>query len=199
MTSGATKQPAGPVRYLLPFLLLLSGFCGISYEILYAKLLGNLLGNQFTINATVLLTFLLGIGLGTLQAHRLRGYLWAIEAGIGAYAALMAVGYDGLDHFLYSLLPFLGIKLYLAALVSFAVLLVPAFLIGCSLPLFAGYLAVLRESRVFSVTYAIYNLGAGLTALGMEFVLLRQVGLKSATLILASLNMLVAGGPNLGS
>ena len=194
MTSGAAKPSVGPVRYLLPLLLLLSGFCGISYEILYTKLLGNLLGNQFTINATVLLTFLVGIGLGTLQAHRLRGYLWAIEAGIGTYAALMAVGYEGLDRLLYSMLPVLGINLYLAALVSFAVLLVPAFLIGCSLPLFADYLALLRESRAFSVTYAIYNLGAGLTALGMEFVLLRQVGLKSATLILASLNVLVAAG-----
>jgi spermidine synthase/Flp pilus assembly protein TadD len=176
----------------MPLLLLLSGFCGISYEILYTKLLGNLLGNQFTINATVLLTFLLGIGLGTLQAHRLRGYLWAIEAGIGLYAVLMVLGYDVLDQVLYSMLP--GTNLYLAALVSFAVLLVPAFLIGCSIPLFAGYLALLRESRVFSVTYAIYNLGAGLTALGMEFVLLRQVGLKSATLILASLNVVVAAG-----
>ncbi len=105
-------------RILLPVLLLPSGFCGISYEILYTKLLGNLLGNQFTINATVLLTFLLGIGWGTLKAHRLRGYLWAIEAGIGSYAVLMVVGYDGLDHFLYSMLPFLGINLYLAALVS---------------------------------------------------------------------------------
>ena len=81
------------LSYEYGLLLLLSGFCGISYEILYTKLLGNLLGNQFTINATVLLTFLVGIGLGTLQAHRLRGYLWAIEAGIGTYAALRAVGY----------------------------------------------------------------------------------------------------------
>ena len=54
-------------RRSLPFLLLLSGFCGISYEILYTKLLGNLLGNQFTINATVLLTFLLGIGIRSLS------------------------------------------------------------------------------------------------------------------------------------
>lgn len=196
MNATATRS-AGLVRYLMPLLLLLSGFCGISYEILYTKLLGNLLGNQFTINAAVLLTFLLGIGLGTLQAHRLRGYLWAIEAGIGLYAVLMVLGYDVLDQVLYSMLP--GTNLYLAALVSFAVLLVPAFLIGCSIPLFAGYLALLRESRVFSVTYAIYNLGAGLTALGMEFVLLREVGLKSATLILASLNVVVAAGVWLAS
>ena len=50
-------------RALLPILLLLSGFCGISYEVLYAKLLGNLLGDQFTISAAVLLTFMAGIAL----------------------------------------------------------------------------------------------------------------------------------------
>lgn len=51
-------------RALLPILLLLSGFCGISYEVLYAKLLGNLLGDQFTISAAVLLTFMAGIAEG---------------------------------------------------------------------------------------------------------------------------------------
>ena len=43
-------------KRLLPVLLLVSGFCGISYEILYTKLLGNLLGDQFTISAAVPLT-----------------------------------------------------------------------------------------------------------------------------------------------
>ena len=65
-------------RVLLPFLLLLSGFSGIAYEILYTKLLGNLLGNQFAINATVLVSFLLGIGLGALYAYRILKLLWAI-------------------------------------------------------------------------------------------------------------------------
>jgi len=70
----------------VPVLLLLSGFCGISYEILYARLLGNLLGSQFTINATVLLgflrsfsaTFVVGLAIpvsvvGTLLAMNLLG------------------------------------------------------------------------------------------------------------------------------
>ena len=77
-----------PSRILLPTLLLLSGFCGISYEILYTKLLGNLLGNRFTISASVLLTFLLGIGLGTLYAHRFVKKLWVVEAGIGLSAVV---------------------------------------------------------------------------------------------------------------
>lgn len=179
-------------RLVLPLLVLTSGFCGISYEILYTRLLGNLLGNQFTINATVLLTFLLGIGLGTLAAHRFVRFLWAIEAGIGLYAAFMVAAYDFIDALLFRTVPDLGTSLGVCAAVGIALLLTPAFLIGCSLPLFAAYLSSLRGRHVFSFTYAIYNVGAAATALVMEFVLLRSVGLRAATLLLACLNAAVA-------
>ncbi len=181
-------------KRLLPVLLLLSGFCGISYEILYTKLLGNLLGNQFTISASVLLTFLLGIGLGTLYAHRFVRRLWAIEAGIGVYAAAMVLAYGWIDRFLYNQIPELGTSLVVCALISIGLLVIPAFLVGCSVPLFAAYLSTLRSTHVFSLTYGIYNFGAAITALTMEFVLLRMVGLKEATLWLAVLNAVVAGG-----
>ncbi len=179
-------------RWVLPLLLLVSGFCGISYEILYTKLLGNLLGNQFMISASVLLTFLLGIGLGTLYAHRFVRKLWAIEAGIGVYAAIMVMSYGWIDHFLYATIPEVSTSLVVCAIVSIVLLSIPAFLVGCSVPLFAAYLSTLRSTHVFSITYGIYNFGAATTALAMEFVLLRAVGLRSATLLLAALNIVVA-------
>ena len=181
-------------RALLPILLLLSGFCGISYEVLYAKLLGNLLGDQFTISAVVLLTFLGGIALGSLYAYRFVRWLWAIEAGIGLYAATMVAAYDGIDRLVYSWVPALGISVAACAVVSVVLLAVPAFLIGCSVPLFAAYLSTLRSRHVFSWTYGIYNIGAALMVLTMEFVLLRTLGLRSATLALALLNVAVAAG-----
>lgn len=191
-SAAPAHPPDRAARALLPLLVLLSGFCGISYEILYARLLGNLLGNQFTINATVLLTFLLGIGLGTRLAHRFVRWLWAIEAGIGLYAAAMVAGMGAVERLVFALLPQLGTSLAACALVGIALLSVPACLIGCSLPLFAAYLGSLRRERVFSVTYGFYNVGAAATALLMEFALLRSVGLRTATLLLAGLNLAVA-------
>lgn len=179
-------------RAVLPFLVLVSGVCGISYEILYTRLLGNLLGNQFTINATVLLTFLLGIGLGALYAHRLAPRLWLIELGIGVYAALLVLAYPLIDAIIYELLPSLGTNLYIAALASFILLAPPAFLIGCSVPLFSAYLGAYRTRGAFALTYGIYNLGAALTALVMEFALVRTIGLRGATLAAAVLNAVVA-------
>jgi spermidine synthase len=178
---------------LLPALVLTSGFCGISYEILYTKLLGNLLGNQFAINAAVLLTFLLGIGIGTLLAHRFLRWLWLIEASIGLYAAGMVLAYPALDRLIYGALPTLGASLPATVATSLLLLAAPAVLIGGSLPIFAAYLTSLRDSHVFSITYAVYNVGAALTALALEFVLLRAWGLRTTTLALCGLNLVVAG------
>ena len=51
--------------------------------------------------------------------------------------------------------------------ISIVLLVVPAFLVGCSLPLFAAYLGTLRPRGVFSIAYGVYNLGAALTALAL--------------------------------
>src|SRR5262245_8161056 len=82
MVSGHSDRRA----QFFPALLFFSGYCGISYEVLYARFLGNIVGDQFMVVASVLLTFLLGIGLGTLVAHTLWRFLWAIEAAVGLYA-----------------------------------------------------------------------------------------------------------------
>src|SRR5262249_42435167 len=93
-----------PRRRVIAFsgLLLLSGFCGIAYEILYARILSNFIGDQFAVSASVLLTFLLGIGFGTLFAHRLRPHLWAIEGAVGGCAVLFALGVPRFGVWLYS-------------------------------------------------------------------------------------------------
>ena len=81
-------------------LLVVSGFCGLSYEVLYARLLGNFIGDQFAVTAAILLTFMLGIGFGTLMAHRLWRWLWLIELGIGAAATVASLGASTLESFI---------------------------------------------------------------------------------------------------
>jgi len=175
-------------------LLWTSGFCGISYEILYARLLGNLLGDQFGVSAAVLLTFLLGIGLGTLHAHRWQRWLWAIEFGIGLCAVGFAFLIEPFGEFLYARVPVNFTGLGGAMLISMVLLSVPTFLIGATLPLFAAYLNRATGKAMFASTYLVYNFGAALTALGIEYVLVRKFGLKMATLMIANLNFIVCAG-----
>jgi predicted membrane-bound spermidine synthase/tetratricopeptide (TPR) repeat protein len=169
---------------LLSVLLVVSGFCGISYEVLYARLFNNLIGDQFAVYTAILLTFLIGIGLGTLLAHRLWPHLWLLEAGIGVYAFAAAWNVE--------LIVSLPAGFGWSVAVTVALLIVPAFLIGTTLPLFAGYLNKCRAARAFARAYALYNLGAFLTALAVEFWLLRAVGLRTSIALIASLNCLTA-------
>ena len=154
-------------------LLLLSGFCGISYEILYARILGNLIGDQFAVCASILLSFLLGIGVGTLTAHHLWRFLWLVEAGIGLYGVVFALYYEKLGAWFYS-----GGSAGLGKILlgCCALLGLPSFLIGCSLPLFAGYLSRVSSGRVFARAYTLYNFGAAATTLLIEFWMLRLAG-----------------------
>ena len=83
MSLDEAQRPPSARTAAFGVLLLLSGFCGISYEILYARVLSNFIGDQFAVSASVLITFLAGIGFGSLHAHRLWRWLWLIEASVG--------------------------------------------------------------------------------------------------------------------
>lgn len=178
-------------RYFFAFLLLLSGFCGISYEVLYARILSNFIGDQFSVSASVLMTFLLGIGFGTLYAHIFQRHLWFIELLIGLYGAAFALSAAKIDMLLYHRMHFSGSGGQ-SILLCFLLLTIPAFLIGCSLPLFAGFLSRMQSERVFAKAYTIYNFGAALTVLAIEFWLLRGLGIQRTVLMMASLNFFVA-------
>lgn len=180
------------IELFFTILLLSSGFCGISYEILYGRILGNIIGDQFIVSASILLTFLLGIGIGTLFAHKLWKYLWIIEGSIGVYGALVALNSNLLDKVLYTQLSFLHASIHGSLIVCIIVLIFPAFLIGTSLPLFAGYLNQINAKSLFSKAYAIYNFGAAITVLLIEYWLIRKFGITHATLCIAYINFMVA-------
>lgn len=177
---------------LFALLMLISGFAGISYEILYGRILGNLIGDQFAVSAAVLITFLFGIGMGSRYAWTLWPYLWLIEGAIGLCGAAFAFGTDALDVLLYKGLPMLPAGLGGSIMASVVLLILPAFLIGCSVPLFAGYMGRLSVGPAFVRTYALYNVGAALTALLIEYLLIRWFGIKGAMLGFAALNIGIA-------
>lgn len=178
-------------KILLTFVLLLSGLSGISYEILYGRILGSILGDQFAVSAAVLITFLLGIGLGAKYAYRLWSKLWLIEAGIGIYGIIFALAHQPIEYLLYHGFSFLP-NLLGSILMGTLLLLLPAFLMGCSVPLFAGYLGRTDESPVFSKVYAIYNFCAAATALLIEFWLIRMFGISGTVMAFGAANLLVA-------
>jgi tetratricopeptide (TPR) repeat protein/predicted membrane-bound spermidine synthase len=178
-------------KLLLTFILMLSGLSGISYEILYGRILGGILGDQFAVSSAVLITFLLGIGLGAKFAHRLWRWLWAVEAMIGVYGIGFVLSRNAIEHFLYNGMGFLP-SLAGPVLLGTLLLLFPALMLGCSVPLFAGYLGRMNEGPVFSRVYSIYNLGAATTALLIEFWLIREFGVSGTVIAFGMVNLLAA-------
>lgn len=177
-------------KLLFILTLFISGFCGISYEILYSRLLGNIVGNHFVLNASILVMFLLGIGIGTKIAHRFTGFLWAIEGLIGIYAISFTFFYDFLDALFFKILPN---NMYVTTGTCALLLAIPTVLIGISLPLFAGlFKEISKSEKIFDFSYTIYNLGACITAFMIEFYLIRAFGIKNSVLVIASLNLFSA-------
>ena len=193
-TPDANPTDARPPADALVFtsLLFLSGLCGLSYEVLYARVLGNVIGDTLTVSAAILMTFLLGIGIGTRCAYRLWRHLWIIEAAIGGCGVLFAWSIPWLDSIFYGSMPLLGSGTAGSVLICALILAVPAFLIGCSLPLFAGYLSELQSAKMFAPAYAVYNLGAALTVLLIEFWLIRRLGLRWSLVSIAAVNLATA-------
>ena len=178
-------------KFILTLILLLSGLSGISYEILYGRILGGILGDQFAVSSAVLITFLLGIGLGARYAHRFWGKLWLIEGLIGVYGIGFVLSRDAIEHLLYNGMGFMP-GLAGPVLLGTLLLLLPALLLGCSVPLFAGYLSRMNDSPVFSRVYAIYNFGAAATALLIEFWLIRKFGITGTVIVFGLVNLLAA-------
>lgn len=175
-------------KYLFILTLFISGFCGISYEILYSRILGNVIGNHFALNSSILLMFLLGIGIGTKISYRFSGFLWLIELLIGAYAILFSLSVPYLDTLFFNILP--SGSLLVNTLTCSVLLALPTILIGISLPLFAGlFKEVTQSEKIFDLSYMIYNFGASITAFIIEFYLIRAFGIKNSVLMISFLNI----------
>ncbi len=188
----------GPFRYPFPLWLLypaalLSGATALVYEIVWARRLALVLGSATSAASAVLSAFMFGLALGAFLVGRradsskrpLRWY-GVLELGIGIYALAF-------DSLLDVLKAPLGAQPWLCA---FALLALPAALMGGTLPVLARAAAdtTQRGTRAFGSLYGVNTLGAVLGALLAAFVLLESLGLGGAARLAAILNVALGVG-----
>jgi predicted membrane-bound spermidine synthase len=191
-----------PRRRLLA-LSFVSGVCGIAYELLYSRLLTTYLGDMLQVSAAILTCFLMGIGLGSWLAIRWSRWLWVIEASIGLYGIACAFAVPmATDRLLAGVLAHTSNAPVLLLLSVVLVLAVPTFLIGCSVPLFASWVAAFEtgvpSTRPFAWVYGLYNLGAGVCVLALEFLVLRKLGVSGAMVTIGATNLVTSLALRLG-
>ena len=180
----------------------ISGATGLIYEVVWTRLLTLVLGNTHYSVSTVLTTFMGGLALGSFFGGRFidRGgrplLIYALlEGAIGIYCLLI-------PHFIDASLPF-SQWIYLNfqesySLTSFfrfgvcgAILLIPASLMGATLPILGKFVSDDPEviGRDVGTLYAVNTFGAVAGALTSAFVFMKLYGVSATIWVAAGLNL----------
>lgn len=188
----------------LYFLFFLSGICGLIYEVLWARYLGLFIGNTTYAHTIVLASFMLGLALGNFffgkmadrTVNHLTGYAW-LEIGLGLYAILTPNIFLGQQSVFTTLgkTASIGSPLLqaLKLVLSFPVILLPAFLMGGTLPLVAKIFIRDMDNVKNDVAalYAFNSFGAVAGALLSAFLLIPKFGLDFSVTIAAVANIII--------
>ena len=183
---------------------LFSGASSLIYEVIWTRALSLVLGSTVYAVSTMLATFMAGLALGSYLGGKLSDrendllFLFGIcELGIGIFGlasipliynlpAVYLSIYRALH--LYPAL-FFTVQIFLCAMV----MLVPTTLMGATFPFVCKKITVhLAEvGRKVGDAYSINTVGAVIGSLVAGFFLIPTLGIKGATLVAASLNLLV--------
>ena len=182
--------PSATTRVTILFVLAaLSGSCGLAYEILYVRALSTLLGDMLYVHAALLSTFLVGIGIGAKLAHRFLRWLAALEILTGLYALALPPLAKWLS--LQPVMIPISASANLTIAATIALVAIPSLLVGFSIPLFSAYIKAAQADRLaFQGVYKLYNLGALLSILAVELILIRKFGVRISLAIIGSINLL---------
>ncbi|MBM4421671.1 MAG: hypothetical protein FJ034_08865, partial [Chloroflexi bacterium] len=167
----------------------LSGMGSLALEVVWTRHMRLVFGSTTLAASTILVAYMLGLGLGGLAGGRVarrlrdgvRAYGW-IEIAIGVYALAVPWMLDLLPELSRTLLA--GMTFWSAALCRFAValalLLVPTVLMGATLPIVVAAL-VARDPRIGAGTgllYGLNTLGAVAGVFVATFVFFPLLGLR---------------------
>jgi len=193
-------------RLLILALFLLSGVSGLVYQIVWTRMLVLVFGNTILATSTVLSAFMGGLAAGSYffgrtidRRPRPLVKLYALlEAGIGLYALIfpLLLGavtplYVGLYGLLEGNLSVLNLARFA---VCFALISVPTFLMGGTLPVLIKRFAGDEHSlgRHTGYLYGLNTVGAVVGTLACGYFLLKAVGLLGTTWLAVAINLGVA-------
>ncbi len=180
----------------------ISGAAALAYEVTWTRILSWIFGSSVYAFSTILATFLLGLALGSYAIGRiadrradLMGMFALVELGIGASALLLVHVFSRLDvvyYTIFSARSTFGMMWIAFFAVIFAILLIPALLMGATMPILAR--AYARGEAVggdIGTLFASNTVGGVLGAFAAGFFLV-PIGVETISLLAASANLLVA-------
>ncbi len=199
-----TQRPFTRTAVLLT--IAAAGFCSLALEVLWTRVLVFVVGTSVYAFACMLTCFILGIALGSLLCstfiNRIKRPILAVSIlealiALAALASLPVLALLwGIDYELISRLesPDFWREVSIHFFDAAAILLVPTILMGIAFPIavractFTGYSAPAATGRV----YAANTLGCVLGAFAAGFILIPALGLRTAFLAVAALQLTAA-------
>ncbi len=188
-------QVASPIREL-NLLFALSGAAGLIYQVCWQRLLFAAFGSDLTSVTIVVSAFMAGLGFGALAGGALADR-WPQRA-LSIFAICESlIGLFGLAStsiLLWAGTRFVGASMPVVAGVNFLLVLMPALLMGATLPVLVCHVARLwrHVGRATGQLYAVNTLGAAIGALLPTFVMLNHMRLDSVIQFAGSINLGVA-------
>ncbi|KPJ66090.1 MAG: hypothetical protein AMJ43_09160 [Coxiella sp. DG_40] len=193
------------IRLILLILFFFSGASALIYQVVWVRVFGLVFGVTIFAVSTVLAAFMTGLALGSLYFGRLidkRKDILAVfaclELGIGLFALLFPVLFQGLTYIYVYAHQQLATSFYLSSLIRFAVsflfLLIPTTLMGGTLPVLSKFFIRTLKKLGWDIghLYSVNNLGAVLGCFAAGFFLIQTVGVRATISIAAAINILVA-------
>jgi len=193
------------VPLIASLLFFLSGALGLGYQLVWVKKSALLVGSSQIALSTVLTSFFLGLGLGSLFVGRyLRSRRWSplymyglFEVAIGIFALAFPLLFEATSWIYVVLHPFaqssgLGLML-LRFLLLFLLFLVPTFFMGGTLPLLLDGL-VSRDESIGPLTSRLYGiniLGAVAGVLATGYWLIPEFGMTRTSLLAGCGNLMI--------
>ncbi|NIM12522.1 MAG: tetratricopeptide repeat protein [Candidatus Aminicenantes bacterium] len=201
--------PATPksMQRLIFLLFFFSGISGLVYQLIWTRLLVLIFGNTMLATSTVLAAFMGGLAAGSFAAGKyidkkprplVRLYA-LLEAGIGIFALLFPLLLKAIEPLYVNL--YQGLNKNMAALnltrfgICFALILVPTFLMGATLPVLLKRFVrgVHTIGSNVGILYGLNTIGAVIGTLVCGFLFLKMLGMQATTYVAVGINLAVAG------
>lgn len=194
------------IRRIILALFFLSGACGLVYEVVWMRMLTLVFGATALAASAILSSFFAGLALGSFSfgkiADRSRNplALYAmLEAGVGIFAFLLPVLLAGITSVYVAVARHLDPGFYplslLRLVLSVLVLIVPATLMGGTLPVIVKYLVRRKDRLGLDVgrLYAVNTFGAVVGALAAGFFFILLLGVRETAYLAGIVNLVIAG------
>jgi spermidine synthase len=210
MTVHIADPPSRPrglslFRFGIYICFFLSGITSLLFEVIWSRQFVTVFGNSSYAISIVLCAYMAGIGLGGLLGGKLADrtsrhilVFAVIQAAVGICALLIPASLDWLRTLVPALAALSSNSLLTSTIarfgLSFAVLIIPCFLMGTTLPLLVR--AVTDSDKAIGsrvgLLYCVNTLGAALGCLAGGFWLIGTFGLRATNFFAVTVNFAVA-------